>query len=371
MKTQTAFLVLAMGILTASAAVAQELFVDSGQRLGNSATWDVATGDLDADGDIDVVTADIDTGATIWLNDGAGTFTDFGQKLGVCATVDIADLDSDGALDIVTGMWGQPLTVWWNDGSCGFSDAVTTHVGSDSLCFAVGDLDGDTDLDIYLGRADYDMVIMNDGNRVLRSTSRRYGSQETGGAVILDIDGDGDNDVVAAGWDGPGHVWANDGSGELSAFCEISTTLLHVHDAAYGDYDGDGDMDIFFVLAGGICCGNIWVNDGAGTLTCVAQDFGAAPMQRMTAADVNADGWIDLILGGWRESPTACWLGGTNGFTDSGFRIAGEGMSGGVALADFDSDGDLDLFIGYHIFELGSWNYLPHPNEVWMNAATQ
>jgi hypothetical protein len=354
------------------AAAAEDLFVDSGQRLGNSATWDVATGDLDGDGDIDVVTANTDSGALIWLNDGAGGFANSGQRLEICASVGVADLDNDGALDILTGMWGEPLTVWWNDGAGGFSDAATTHSGSDTLSFGLGDLDGDDDLDIYLGRSSYDLVIVNQGNRTLQRASAHYGRHETGGVAIADIDGDGDNDVVAAGWDEPGHVWENDGGGEFTALCEFDASALHVHDTALGDVDQDGDLDVFFALAGGVCCRNIWVNDGAGHLAYVDQDFGAAPMQRMTAADVNADGWIDLAFGGWGATSrqTTIWLGTENGFVDSGLQI-GDGMSGGLAFADFDGDGDLDLFVGHHIYESGSWDYLPHPNEVWLNGSSQ
>lgn len=366
-------LLLVILIAGSHVAISRDLFLDSGQRLGNEATWHVASGDLDGDGDIDIVTANTDVGAAIWLNDGEGTFTDSGLRLEVCAFVDVADLDGDGFLDVITAMWGQPLTIWWNDGEGGFSNGQTTHAGSDSLCFAVGDLDGDGIPDIYLGRAGYDMVLLNRGNRVLQDTHGRFGRRETGGVVIADMDGDGDNDVVAAGWNEPGHVWANDGSGQLTALCEIDAAELHVHDAAAGDYEGDGDIDVFFALAGGVCCRNLWLNDGTGRLTQLDQDFGDAPMQRMAGADVNGDGQLDLAFGGWGVAPrhTRIWLGGEGGFTNSGLRIGDEGMSGGVEFSDFDGDGDLDLFVGFHIYQPGSWDYLPHPNEVWMNTTVE
>lgn len=367
------FLLSAILIAGSLAAASEGLFVDSGQRLGSEATWDVATGDLDADGDIDVVTANTDSGALIWLNDGAGAFSDSGRRLEVCAVVAVADLDGDGALDVITAMWGRPLTVWWNDGAGGFSEEGTTRAGSDSMCFDVGDLDGDDDPDIYLGRASSDKVLMNTGERTFRDTLRRFGRRETGGVVIADMDGDGDSDVVAAGWSEPGHVWANDGTGQFTLLCEIDAAQLHIHDATTGDYERDGDTDVFFALAGGVCCRNIWLNDGTGRLTHVDQDFSDAPMQRMAAADVNADGWVDLAFGGWGEPPryTTIWFGGEGGFTDSGLRIGDEGMSGGIEFADFDGDGDLDLFVGYHIYQPGSWDYLPHPNEVWMNTTVE
>jgi hypothetical protein len=358
------------GMLIATApAFAQDLFVDSGQRLGNSATWQVASGDLDGDGDLDVVTTNTEAAAEIWLNDGRGFFTDSGRRLDRCALVEVADLDGDGALDVITSLWGGALTIWWNDGEGGFSEVQTTRVGSDSLSLAVGDLDGDGDLDIYLGRASADIILENRGSRVFRDTYKRYGSRETGGVIIGDMDGDGDNDIVAAGWDEPGHVWANDGSGRFTILCELDAAALHVHDATAGDYDGDGDLDVFFALAGGICCRNVWLNDGTGRLAPLDVNFGIANAHGVAAADLNGDGAPDLAfaVGGTARTSCQIWLRDGDGFYDSGLRI-GDAMSGGLEFADFDGDGDLDLYVGFHVYTPGSWVYGAQPNEVWFNT---
>lgn len=353
-------------------ALAVDLFVDSGQRLGSAGTWQVAAGDLDRDGDIDVVAANIDSAAVIWLNDGSGQFTDSGQRLEACSIVGLADLDGDGALDVITALWGGPLSIWWNDGAGGFSDGGPLRIGGDSLSFAVGDLNGDGAPDIYLGCSGSDQLWLNRGSRAFRSAGYRLGGAPTGGVAMADMDGDGDMDVVAAGWDEPGHVWLNDGDGRLTAAYEFDVVAYHVHGIALADADGDGDLDAFFALAGGLCCRNVWLNDGTGWLDPLDFDFGTATAQSIAVADLNGDGLLDVALGigGATHERSRIWLGVDGGFVDSGLRI-GTAACGGVALADFDADGDLDLFAGFNVFQAGTWDYLPCPNQVWFNTTAE
>ncbi|TFG48287.1 MAG: hypothetical protein E4H33_04440, partial [Anaerolineales bacterium] len=77
-------------------------FVDSGQRLGNGRSWDVALGDLDGDNDLDALVANGAVGmirSQVWLNDGRGFFAAFGEPLGYGTGLDLGDLDGDGDLD--------------------------------------------------------------------------------------------------------------------------------------------------------------------------------------------------------------------------------------------------------------------------------
>ena len=84
-------------------------------------TWasDVILGDLDGDGDLDLIVPDSAFGAlTSWLNDGAGTFSDSGQSLGSSDTLSVAlgDVDGDGDLDLITGVGlSSANKVWLNE----------------------------------------------------------------------------------------------------------------------------------------------------------------------------------------------------------------------------------------------------------------
>ena len=134
-------------------------FVDSGQVLGSSYSFGAALGDLDGDGDLDAIVANYlnsgDHGEvnTVWLNDGTGQFSDSGQSLGNSPSRGIAlgDLDGDGDLDaFVANNEKQPNEMWFNDGEGTFSDSGQRLGGSSSHDVVLGDLDGDGDLDGFV-----------------------------------------------------------------------------------------------------------------------------------------------------------------------------------------------------------------------------
>ncbi len=135
-------------------------FVDSGQTLGGfRATKDVAVGDLDGDGDMDLVGGTVysGNGAFIYLNDGDGNFFDTGQNLGGGTAqiyrVRIGDMDGDGDLDVIPFQrFGAGTEIWLNDGNATFQDSgqrLTFAGGARRIDFAeIGDIDGDGDLDL-------------------------------------------------------------------------------------------------------------------------------------------------------------------------------------------------------------------------------
>ena len=349
-----------------------DLFVDSGQRLGYEASWAVALGDVDADGDLDAVVGNIDTGAIVWLNEGTGHFTDSGQRLAVGPYVAMADLDGDGAIDLLFGSFDRPVTVWWNDGNGTFVQGPAPLAPAGCLALGVGDLTGDGQPDVFVGNMGADLVLFNMGHRVFADSGQRLGTAPTGGAALGDLDGDGDLDVVAAGWDEPGHVWQNDGTGKLASLCTLATTILHVHGIVLADYEGDGDLDAFFALAGGICCRNVWLNGGTGILTPATFSLGLPNDQGIAVADFNQDGRLDAAMGvgSADPAPSTVWLGSEGGFTDTGLRI-GTVFAGGVAAGDLDGDGDLDLFFAFLSMAVPSYTDNPYPNEVWFNTTNE
>ncbi|MBU0492213.1 MAG: VCBS repeat-containing protein [Chloroflexi bacterium] len=119
---------------------------------------DIALGDTDHDGDLDAIVPNGDYRATayptrVFLNDGTGRFVDSEQQLGAVrnANVGLGDLDDDGDVDLVLTDYQKPNQVWLNDGAGRYTDSgFRFGIGQFYRHVHLGDLDGDGDLDVFL-----------------------------------------------------------------------------------------------------------------------------------------------------------------------------------------------------------------------------
>jgi hypothetical protein len=262
-------------------------------EIGYSISMAVALADLDGDGDLDAYVANCcrnqwsmsganqiraqgfaDAHNHVWWNDGDGRFADSGQRLGNWATGALAlgDLDGDGDLDAfevnratqAEANVGDPRDmVWLNDGSGQFADTGQRLDEADGYAVALGDLDGDGDLDAWVGNAYHgpaNSVWLNDGRGQFADSGQRLGEGNTRRVLLDDVDGDGDLDALADNRDF-GQLWTNDGAGRF-----IPVDRRFNWDPPYavdlGDVDGDGDVDVFAIRFSGKVL--IWRNDGTG-----------------------------------------------------------------------------------------------------------
>lgn len=176
----------------------------------------LSAGDIDRDGRIDLLTG------TVWLaNEGGGSYV----ECLLCDTSEqpdrnrLADINGDGRLDAVVGYLGisKPAKLAWYAQpaeSCGpwTEHVIDRPVGPMSL--AVGDIDLDGDIDVVVGEhnladpASARVLIYENGDGAGGSWSRHVvftGDEHHDGTQLVDIDNDGDLDIVSIGW-GHGRV---------------------------------------------------------------------------------------------------------------------------------------------------------------------
>jgi len=337
-------------------------FYESGQVFSQSTTLAVAVGDVDGDGDLDVLTGHSDV-VRVWLNDGTGGFADNGQWLdggGEVGALALGDLDGDGDLDaFVAYDTGSVFNkVWLNNGGGVFTDTGQLLGNAESVDVALGDVDGDGDLDALVGNlrshpGAANELWLNDGTGHFIDSGQSVGS-ESQGVAFGDLDNDRDLDLIAGNYNEPNRVWLNDGTGQFSMTDSLLGTASN-YDLALGDLDDDGDLDAFIAIDGP---NQVWLNDGTGAFTTTRQGLGNAFSLDVALGDLDGDGDLDAFVVN-NAQPNEIWLNdGDGNFTGNGQSLGNE-HSWAVALGDLDGDGDLDAFVGDGSKE---------PDAVWLNG---
>jgi hypothetical protein len=371
---------------------------------GTAMAGGVVFDDLNGDGleDLFVSTIDADRGPTVHLNNGDGTFADHTKAAGLgdqvyALNVTSADYDNDGDLDLLLlrGGWEKParLSLLRNRGDATFDD-VTLEAGMgepiacESAAWADYDLDGD--LDVYTC-GEYDpssldarnlcRLYRNDGDGTFTDVAADAGvanDRFAKGCAWGDYDNDGRPDLfvsnMSIGSPMASRLYHNNGDG---TFTDAAPALgldapSHLFTCVWWDYDNDGWLDLLVsdyvdslaeVLAQrlglpveGLRHPRLYRNRQGQGFTDVSAQVGlgnAMPAMSLNVGDLDNDGWLDLHLGtGWMSysglipNTTLRNAGGTrfdDATTSSGTGHLQKGH--GVSMADWDRDGDLDLFV--------------------------
>ncbi|MBK8965956.1 MAG: VCBS repeat-containing protein [Lewinellaceae bacterium] len=347
---------------------AAPVFYLDGQNLGNNNSTAVALGDLDGDSDLDAFVVNrIYQPNEVWLNLGAGLFSNTGQSLpdvgeeSWARDVALGDLDGDGDLDafVANGEGSRPNHVWLNNGAGLFTDSGQRLGDARSGAVALGDVDGDGDLDACIvnnGGGDVNELWLNDGAGTFTNSGQNLGAFSSEGLALGDVDGDGDLDLFFANSNAqPDRVYLNNGSGVFTDSGQLLGSS-EGYDADLGDLDGDGDLDAF--VTNFVQPNTVWLNNGAGVFSPTGQAFGDGAQVRAALGDLDNDGDLDAFVAKTSPSNTAAvWLNdGTGLFNFSGQTLTNS-FHFNVALGDVDNDGDLDAMLA----ALGS-------NTLWINA---
>ena len=351
-------------------------------------SMDVGVADLDGDGDLDVVLPQEFRLNKLLINDGSGRFADASDRIPPLTAeemaggpaslqgrpeaghdsedVSIADFDGDGVLDIVIVAEDDVRFGRTNVherlrglGGLRYARVLPGLPDTEADAIAHGDIDGDGDLDLILAGAGQDRLLINDGRGGFTDeTAARAPAEDrvTQDAEFADLDGDGDLDVVL-GQEGGHAMWFNDGTGR---FADASSLLpdpgnVEARKVTPGDIDLDGDLDLYFSHVGWqerAPQDHLLINDGSGRFTDeTARRIPAETGTTLTArfGDLDGDGDLDLVRG--EHGPLTVWINdGFGVFTDVSDAVLGPDRVAGpniaLALADFDGDGRLDIFVG-------------------------
>lgn len=311
-------------------------------------------GDFNGDGDLDLFAGHTRAPAGVWLGDGHGNLTATSQDFPVAVVLDaeLGDLDGDGDLDLLlTGPGGS--RVWLNDGAGNFAPHGALFGEAEDEQAALGDLDGDGDLDAILAGSRTPVALwLNDGQGGFRTRTPPQPVLErfnTRALELVDVDSDGDQDLVIGLSSEPNLVLFNSGQGELSesnssTFGEAAGNTL---DIALGDANADGHLDLLEITSAK--APSIWLNNGAGRFdTALSSPENPQTLQEVRTPRPGTVGDIDTDGDGIPDSNILgpCPPGFTfneEGLSPSCIRFNAGGRAG--LFDDLDADGDLDVLI--------------------------
>jgi Ca2+-binding RTX toxin-like protein len=344
--------------------------------------------DIDGDGDQDAFVGAWDGNTYYYPNTGNATVPNFSTgpitnpfgltDVGTFSTPTFVDVDGDADLDAFVGANDGNTYYYENIGDASNPNFDTqqtnpfnlTDVGSDSNPTFV-DADGDGDPDLFVGEYDgdiyyYENTLTASGPEFAAPQTNPFGLTDVGAynnPTLVDFDNDGDLDAFVGAQNGNTYYYENTGDASTPTFAAPLTNPFGLTDVGtlgsptLVDFDSDGDLDAFV----GDNNGNTLYYENTGT---IASPSFAAPQtnpfgltdvglfSNPTLVDFDGDGDLDAFVGerngntlyyentGTIASPSfAAPQTNPFGLTDVGF-------FSGPTLVDFDSDGDLDAFVG-------------------------
>jgi PKD repeat protein len=344
------FLLLSLALLSALACrpgLAVSVQPGWPQITGGHVHSSPALGDLDGDGDLEVVVGSNDSNVYAWHHEGSPVTgwpkITSGQ---VTSSPALGDLDGDGDLEVVVGSNDSNVYAWHHDGSpvAGWPQTMGDRVQNSP---ALGDLDGDGELEVVVvvGSEDNVYAWHNDGSPVA-GWPQTTGSGINGSPALGDLDGDGELEVVVGSEDNV-YAWHHDGTALTGWPRFIAFMAWVVACPGLGDLEGDGELE---VVVGALDYGvYAWHHDGTAVIGW-PQSTGANINSSPALGDLDGDGDLEVVVG---SDTLHAWH--HDGTPVTGWPQMGRGGSS-PALGDLDGDGDLEVVVGSSDYNVRAWH---------------
>lgn len=346
----------------------REIVAVDGGGGGFVTSGSLRLGDIDGDGDLDILYAFArfgfvgGTSRFAWYEnvDGTGNFGPghdlTQQNPGAFTTARLMDFDSDDDLDIV---YSAPNSLNWLE-NLGGGTLVQRFMAVPEfdrvITWTLEDLNGDEDLDLIAVTKKDTVAWYEHAERGATFQRPRIITNDVDSVqsvLAVDLDGDGDREMVTASSGDDRIAWYdNDGNGSFGSQAPITST--GAVGAALGDVDGDGDLDLVTRL---VETGEaVWYENTEGQVKFETTHRISQTKHLPTLADLDGDGDLDVLTS---ETTGTGWHRNTGNGNFVRQSIISSGTS--ATLGDIDGDGDLDLVnregsaISWHENRTGDW----------------
>ncbi|MBK8978799.1 MAG: VCBS repeat-containing protein [Planctomycetes bacterium] len=317
--------------------------------IGARQSVDVVARDVDADGDIDLLVADLAGGMAVLLGDGTGAYTEGGSYpvSGAPLAIVARDLNDDGAVDVaLVSAETNRATVFRNDGAGSFTQSQELDIEMLAVEVAVGDFTGDGRPDLlvaHLSRSDV-LLFPGLGDATFGEPSSLTVPRGTrvAGLTVADINEDGEQDVLLCDTDANRVVvrFGPDlGPSGSVAMVDVGSTPVAL---SVGDIDGDGSPEAVVSNFGDETISVIGVDKGLYVED--SFDVSGRPA-RSTIDDANGDGFLDLAVCVLGRNSVSVFDGSATGLSRTETQFPSTGFPYRPLVADVAGDARPDLVV--------------------------
>ncbi|MBD3290998.1 T9SS type A sorting domain-containing protein, partial [candidate division KSB1 bacterium] len=268
------------------------------------------------------------------------------------------DYDNDGDLDLII-LNNNGIALYRNDNGSFAEVTNQTNFGGEenTLGLALGDYNNDGYLDIYATRYDHaNFLYSNNGNGTFSDIAARTGVQEfdcnSSAAFFWDFDRDNDQDLFVVNHTQNHHLFRNNGD---TTFTEVAETVGishggNGHHAMIFDYNNDGLLDLYIINSAPHAFGNILYRNNGGTFSNVTEAAGVGDDgdgYGGSYGDFDYDGYVDFYVVN-ADGENLLYHNNSDGtFTNIAAKagVDNSNVGRGAAVADFDHDNDLDIYL--------------------------